>query len=46
MPQKLKPSYKFNETQLDQLKQIVPKTLKDSMLYFNSPEVKNGSIPR
>ncbi|MCL2137924.1 MAG: site-specific DNA-methyltransferase [Treponema sp.] len=36
MPQKLKPSYKFNETQLEQLKQIVPEAFKDGMLDFNS----------
>ena len=36
MPEKLKPSYKFNETQLEQLKQIVPEAFKDGMLDFNS----------
>jgi len=36
MPQKLRPSYKFNEEQLDQLKQIVPEAFKDGMLDINS----------
>ena len=36
MPEKLRPSYKFNETQLEQLKQIVPEAFKDGLLDFNS----------
>ena len=36
MPQKLRPSYKFNTEQLEQLKQIVPEAFKGGMLDFNS----------
>jgi len=36
MPQKLRPSYKFNDEQLEQLKRIVPEAFKDGMLDFNS----------
>jgi adenine-specific DNA-methyltransferase len=36
MPQKLRPSYKFNEEQLEQLKKIAPEAFKDGMLDFNS----------
>ena len=36
MPQKLRPSYKFNEEKLQQLKQIVPEAFKDGMLDYNS----------
>ena len=36
MPQNLKTSYKLNETQIEQLKHIVPEAFKDGMLDFNS----------
>lgn len=34
--QKIQPSYKFNEEQLKQLRQIAPEAFKDNILDFNT----------